>query len=1313
MLIQDLISIPERVNKDDFVLKLTAGVADPGATLGCYVVTRELVQNFDDALAFIKGAVDSNKSRGTYLHGSFGSGKSHFMAVLNLLLQGNHDARALPKLAPVVKKHDAWLKGKRFLMVPYHMIGAPSLEEKIFEGYVDWVKEHHPDAPVPSIFKSKALLEDAARFREQLGDEAFFATLNQGREGGDDRWGALSGGWDAVSYDEAAADPISDRHRDLVSDLLQHYFRSVQSHGEYLDLDKGLAELSRHARKLGYDAVILFLDELVLWLASNSGNVNFLNQEVNKLAKLVEAQEMRRPIPIISFIARQRDLRELVGDHVAGATNLNFLDQLNFFEGRFETIRMGDTNLPEIAAERLLKPKDAEARGAIDAAFTETVAVRQEVREVLMTEKSDPEAWRNLYPFSPALVETLIAVSSLLQRERTAIRILLQLLVDGRDTLQLGALVPVGDLYDQIARGDDAFSDDMKRHFQTADKLYRGNLRKMLEATHELGFAEADKLPKDDPKRVALQNDDRLVKTVLLAALAPEVETLKVLTPGRLAALNHGTIKSRIPGREPSIVQGKFEDWAGRVGQLKVDDSTPPIISLQLTGVDVDGIIDKAASQDNFGNRLRCLKEILYKQLDLKSEDKLWLEHGFRWRGTDRRCKVIFKNVWEADFDLLASDDGEWKLVIDYPLDADAGKGPAADRARLQEFRQERGSTRTIVWLPSFFSQQALQDLGKLVKLETILAEHAFDGYVSDLSMQDKTTAKSILINQRDALRNRMITHLQTAYGLREDKTGVIDTMRQLDGVDHFQSLDSGLQLRVPGSTHLQGAMAELLDQAMGSQYPQHPEFDDSVKLSAAYVQRVLDVFLGALQETEGRIEVEKSQREMIRMIANPLKLGEMAPQYFVPGEHWKDHFRRKAPDGLDGVKASELRRWIDWGIPPTLENLIILAVAAQLNCSFSLHGSVYGATLKDLPDDCRLKTQQLPSAEDWEKAKTVQDALLGVAGLPKLMTAQSLDTFSEKVRAEATNYEQPVNKLVSMLASEAGRQGLDEEFDRLKAAREALRFLGVVRANQGCALIKMLAGFSSDSPDEAISTSIKGTEAVLHVLPIDRGTLDLALKLPSPLREEAQKLEDALLKALRFNEYVAALAPAVEHTNAQALEILRRQIQDTKPTGPSGTGGTGGGEGGTGGGTGGGGAGAPGRTVVPVPVSTAKAAVWAGSDEAEVLHKYGNDQQAIDRNRRLVKELKSLYGASQVEGDQLPDWVPDELVELILEVHHIDSLGDGGEDERSNMIVLTPTLHALVHVCEDARIDLKAGVLSIPSRGIERKVTVKADHNG
>ena len=105
-LIKDLIEIPERVQKGDYVLRLAEDVGRPDVVLGNYVVTPELRDCFDNALTFIQSSLQSNTSKGSYLHGSFGSGKSHFMAVLHLILQGNMAARAIPELAPVIAKHN-------------------------------------------------------------------------------------------------------------------------------------------------------------------------------------------------------------------------------------------------------------------------------------------------------------------------------------------------------------------------------------------------------------------------------------------------------------------------------------------------------------------------------------------------------------------------------------------------------------------------------------------------------------------------------------------------------------------------------------------------------------------------------------------------------------------------------------------------------------------------------------------------------------------------------------------------------------------------------------------------------------------------------------------------------------------------------------------------------------------------------------------------------------------------------------------------------------------------------------------------------
>jgi hypothetical protein len=83
------------------------------------------------------------------LHGSFGAGKSHFMAVLHLLLEHNASVRSIPELARVCDDNRS-VENKKFLLVPYHMIGARNMKSAILGGYVRHDMELHATAPVVS-----------------------------------------------------------------------------------------------------------------------------------------------------------------------------------------------------------------------------------------------------------------------------------------------------------------------------------------------------------------------------------------------------------------------------------------------------------------------------------------------------------------------------------------------------------------------------------------------------------------------------------------------------------------------------------------------------------------------------------------------------------------------------------------------------------------------------------------------------------------------------------------------------------------------------------------------------------------------------------------------------------------------------------------------------------------------------------------------------------------------------------------------------------------------------------------------------------
>src|SRR5262249_37813952 len=184
------------------------------------------------------------------------------------------------------------------------------------------------------------------------------------------------------------------------------------------------------------------------------------------------------PAPVVSFVARQRDLRELVGENVTGAQQLNFSDALKHWEGRFHTITLEDRNLPAIAEKRVLRPRHPPCKDHIHRSFPQSPPqFRQEVRDILLTQEADERLFRQTYPFSPAFVQALVAVSSALQRERTALKIMLQILVDRGHTLRLGDLVPVGDLWDAVAHGEEAFSDVLRSSFSNARRLYHQKLR--------------------------------------------------------------------------------------------------------------------------------------------------------------------------------------------------------------------------------------------------------------------------------------------------------------------------------------------------------------------------------------------------------------------------------------------------------------------------------------------------------------------------------------------------------------------------------------------------------------------------------------------------------------------------------------------------------------------------------------------------------------------------------------------------------------------------------------------------------------------
>ena len=975
VLLRDLVAIPDEVHSGDFVLALAKGVGEK-STITDYVVTEQLALNFDRALGLIKSALETQASRAAYLDGSFGSGKSHFMAMLHAILKGDPDARGKKGLTGIVRKHDAWLQGRRFLLVPYHLPDSQTLDAAILGGYVAHVAREHPGKPLPAVYRDDELLEDARELRRQSGDEAFIAQL----PAGDEDWGAPD--WDSASLDKAFSEPPGgERRRRLVGDLLvgpfKRYARAVRGDQEsYIPLDEGLSVISKHAKEiLGYDAIVLLLDELVLWLAGYIGDHKRISVEAQKVSKLVESAEYERPAPVISFVPRQRDLRDLVRKDAYGSETTSLFDTLKYWDGRFDSIRLDDRNLPAIVHERLLRPKDANARQALDDAFSKSTTVPAQTWEILLDthgERGSKDDFRLTYPFSPAFTHAMVDISGALQRERTALKLMQQLLVDYRDVLPVGQLMPLGAIFDVLVQGADRpFTDKLRDEFEQAKRFYLLKLRPYLLMRHGLTEDQAAQVG----PRHAFRAADLVVKTLLLAALVPNVPALNGLTATRLAALNHGSIISMLPNQERALVSATLRELSAQFGEIRLSGSDDdPRVDLALIGVDTEGIIRDNRHADDDSARRKLVRELLWQELDVKDQGTFDTRVEVVWRGTVRPVDVLMDNVRDRDrmpSVKFQADPGTLRMVIDYPFD-EGNHSPADDVLRVHELQEQLGDGDTLIWLPHFLSEERLADLSSLVVINYVLERDRLAEVTPTWTADDRHHARTQLESRRGALTVRLREALRRAYGVNSKDDADLGPR----AIEQVMTLARDLQPRLPIGQPLKAAFQRLCYALLDHRFPRHPDFDPNgrgVAVRPAELNVVVSAVDKAAQDKVGRYEVPRADIPTVKKIANPLRIGVMHEAAFVLGSEWHDLVNRKAA-GREQVTVRQIRDWIideQPGLPAEVQSLVVICYAIQADKAWLRASQPVPMPLSvlDVTDDMILRGQELPAEDEFDLA--------------------------------------------------------------------------------------------------------------------------------------------------------------------------------------------------------------------------------------------------------------------------------------------------------------------------------------------------------
>jgi len=1174
--LRETFDIPESRGVGDFVLRLAESVQDEqfAQTVASYVLTPSLLHAFDAALTLIEEAQRTGENKAAYLAGSFGAGKSHFMAVLYGILEHKPAALAIPELQPIVAKHPN-LQSAKILGLTFHFLDSASVESALFSQYLRQITALHPNVLPPVLHSAGGLFTDADDRRSAVGDEAFFARLNEaagsGSGGGGGGLAALrqrAAGWDAVSYAAASA-PDADpglRSR-LQQALIAAYFTSYSRNTDWLPLEDGLAVIADHAKSLGYQGIVLLLDELILWLTFLISERARYDAEVQKITKLVETSRGRLAVPITSFIARQHNLADVIargGD--SGADVRAAEEALTHQSGRLSVITLGDENLPFIAKKRLLQTRP-EAQADLDAAF-ERIDRNPKVWDVLLdginTDPNHPgagaDAFKLTYPFSPALIATLRALSGKMQRERTALKVMQQLLSENADRLTINNVIPVGDAFDIIVDSANAtpINDDVAQTFRTAHTLWTEKLRPLLYRN-----AGVDETVPDDQAPPGLRADIRIAKTLLMSALAPDVPALKQIDASRLASLNHGSVISIIPGDQVATITNKVKQWAAEIPEISLTSDANPVFAVSLESVDYERIITKGRGEDTDGRRRELMRTLLSDEFGVAGVPPTTggvLHRTVVWRGTARPVEVVFGNVRDrgylSDDAFRPSTAGALRLVVDLPFD-DAGHTTSEDHDRIDELLRTGEDRFTVVWVPAFFTDKINRQLGRLVILNEVLKGDRWAGYASDLSEGDRIAARTILEQQQTQLRGQLLTAIQVYYGVAAGGSFP-------DGQPPLRSLHPGFDPPPPIGATLGNAVDRLIRGAFDALYPDHPEFSPPDSLISRHeLNTVLTRLREAQSQQDGRIPLERRERDITRRVTEPLGIAKTnethliftAAQFADWANRITQGLARQSVDPATEVDIEVLRAAIEpdvsrRGLTDDMVDLIAGAWAAQTKRSWFLHSTAIGEpAIGDFRRGTTLRMEPLPDRQVWTDATRRWVAWTGDL-VNEYLTASNLAGFADQIRAYARTRFSARAPFVAAIGDYYDAFELDRSQGRYALAVDLAEFFETQVARlDNLALVAALAGAAVRGSDtEAARSLSSATEVEQALIAYPASQWDILRDRDSG----AQLILGKVAQAVLAQEAVQSLPATLAAADADREEWLRTVMATpTPPVGP------------------------------------------------------------------------------------------------------------------------------------------------------------------
>ncbi len=480
-----------------------------------YVITPSVVDGLRGIVQAVAESADKGyPGQGCWVSGAFGTGKSHFMSYLGMLLRGEEVAweREIPGVTDLSPSPREKLTKRPICVVPYN---CQQRSDSLRLGLYASIQREIARLGLPKV--------DLTEFQQVIG---WF----------EEQAGKTSGMWqrlydesltcvDRVAYDASKADPT--KREVLAQEIAQVFGLGQVNSAESFAAppDEALRRVTSVLRQQGYGGLVFLLDEFTLLLSTNRGIQGTSLQILNRLLEAPEAE-----VPVWCVVARHAPLEDVVEPEHSAA--------LDHIKGRFQyrEVSIDAVDLYEILGQRVLRTRS----GKESARHKAVERTRDSLPQLgSLYALYEPKAFRlaleRLYPFHPAIVDTIVSVTDLLSRERTAISVMYDMLFavakEAADTL-----VPHHRAFHFLIESMSDSELAERPTLQAAKEIINSKVVPMLRDKHLANQAEVDR-------------DLAVAHSIVLGQLTDKGKALLSdrMTPEVLVALNAGTLDTEIP----------------------------------------------------------------------------------------------------------------------------------------------------------------------------------------------------------------------------------------------------------------------------------------------------------------------------------------------------------------------------------------------------------------------------------------------------------------------------------------------------------------------------------------------------------------------------------------------------------------------------------------------------------------------------------------------------------------------------------------------------------------------------------------------